>query len=569
MRILNAGVAAVVVFLLVLVGLSSTNALSSQPKTLQIALTPTDTSTVTSSETPSPTATAVVQPKKAYVPLFFSYRPKPPLYSTSYYMLTVDSSTLYTMGCKLGQADHAYGYTRQTVVVLDFGSPKKVGSEYGTDLFWMGPVTITQITAAVKNFGMGYYTCVADNHQSQLYVGIGTTNYHTSISNTTDFWNHGVAWANMVNAVNAWYISQGISGQVLAVGADDVELSWNSPAISKAWVNGYYSTHKYDWYDFGTLDGCANRSYPTYDKCGNGWTRDDAYYVVYGTAPAWPLPEIYLENGVNAQQWALLSLYSAMYKGYTFQFIGVFTQAQACAQSPGQCTGVDNSPAAGWNQLYDQLSADPRTYNIPTWSTDIKWWDGLAVGPTVASKNPPDLTYSQDTSSLYQGLRDSLLSDLYRPGLPDQARQVLTEKLDNVNRVLSDQAAGAAHPAPKNTKALPATPKVIDSSFPVGIFDGAGGAFHAWEGNFNNHWQGMVNGEFEFVSAGSQSDDPNQGIVMVMTVSGDRLKVQKNIYTAPAGSGSLSVSKVAWPLVTLSSSNGQTYIFNVQSSLFQ
>jgi len=135
MKLINAGVAVVLVLVLGVIGISPKFASSSQSKL-------------------APTASDPGQ--KVYLPIFFSYRPSAPIYSTSYYMLTVDSSTLYNMGCKLGQYDQDLAGTRETVVVLDFGSPKKVGSEYGADLFWMGPVSITQITNAVKNFGMGY-----------------------------------------------------------------------------------------------------------------------------------------------------------------------------------------------------------------------------------------------------------------------------------------------------------------------------------------------------------------------------------------------------------------------------
>jgi hypothetical protein len=564
MKLINAGVTLVLLVVLGIIGINQQFPSSLQGKTA-----------------PS----IINQGQMSYLPILISNQPTPtpppptptptppstpPIYSTSYYMLTVDSTTLYNMGCKLGQYDRNLPGSRETVVVLDFGSPKKVGNEYGADLFWMGPVTNTQITNAVKNFGIGYYTCVAGDSVSKIYVGIGTTNYHTNISNTTDFWNHGVAWANMVNGVNAYFVSQGYSGQVLAVGADDIELSWNTSAISKAWVNGYNSTHKYDWYNFGTLDGCATRSWPNYDKCANGWTRDDAWYATYGTSPVWPLPEIYLENGVNAQQWALLSLYSNMYKGYTFQFVGVFTQMQACAQSPGQCPGVNNTPYNGWTQLYNELKSDVRTADIPPWSTDIKWWDGIVSGgPTPTVNKSIDSTNGQIKGSLYKSLADKLQSELSSPDLQPDARQLLQAKMDNVQRVIADQATGAANPASKNAKVLPAAPKVINPDFLSGIFDGAGGTFHAWEGEFSNHWQGNVDGQFVFVSAGKQADDPTQGIVMVMTVSGDRLQVHKEIIKSSAGSGALQVTQAAWPLITLSTSTSQTLTFNVQTNTFQ
>ncbi|HVP20311.1 MAG TPA: hypothetical protein VMS73_00465 [Anaerolineaceae bacterium] len=549
MKFVNAGL---VVFLLVILGIFGLNRISSIQKSLQSIPT-----------TASP-AQKAVSSEVIYIPAAIYTRPNPPVYSTSYYMLTVDGPTYYNMGCKLGQLDLNTPGSRDSVVVLDFGSPAKVGNEYGTDLFWMGPVTISQITAAVKNFGAGYYTCVSTDHDSKIYIALGTTNYHTKISNTADFANHGSAWARMVNDLNTWFSGQGYAGQVLAVGANDIELSWNTPAITKAWVNGYNAAHKYDWYDFGTLDGCAVRSYPDYAKCGNGWTREDAWYVVYGTRPAWPLPEIYMTSGLNAQQWALLSRYSYTAKRYPFIFVGVFTQMQACAQAPGQCAGVDNTPAAGWNQLYDELRRDPNTGFTPPLSSDIKWWNGIA---TLNSTNQPQAQttpfYSID---FYQTIADNVQSALRTPSLIEESRTLLLGKLANAQRVLDLQAA--VKPASKGAKALPALPKVIDPDFQIGVFDGPGGVFHAFEGDFNNHWQGQVGLQFVFVSAGSSADDPSQGIVAVVTVSGDRLNVTKKVYPAPSGSGSLQVKQVQWPSVQLKSQNGQLFKFDAAQEKF-
>ena len=503
--------------------------------------------------------------RRTFIPSLVNYVPAAPLYSTSYYMLTVNTTTLYNMGCKIGQGDSVKPGSRDTVVVLDFGSPKKVGSEYGADLFWMGPVSISQISAAVKSFGQGYFNCVTPDLSSQVYVAIGTTNYHTDISNATDFFNHGAAWASMVNNINTWFINQGYSRQVIAVGADDIELSWNGPIISKAWVNGYNSTHKYDWYDFGTLDGCATRSYVS-STCGGGWTREDAWYATYGTLPAWPLPEIYLTNGVNAQQWAVLSQYSYSSKGYSFVFMGAFTQYQACVQSPGQCPGVDNSPVDGWVQLFNELRKSKGTYNVPRWSSDIKWWDGKVTVPTAGT---PAVAGGRQDTSLYGYLVDSLSNSLSNPGLRADGRKLLQGKLSNAQSMLKLKDAVLSTPAARDPNNQPVLPKSLDPAFQSGVFDGAGGTFHSWEGSFQNHWQGVVNNDYLFVSAGSSADDPSQGIVMVMSVSDDRLTVHKAIYNGPAASATLQVVKVEWPTVFLASSNGQSLVFDASTQTFR
>ncbi len=542
MKLVNAGLAVV---LLALLGLLGWKTLSS------------------GHSTPSARLLQAQDTQKVFIPVVSYYAPQAPPYSTSYYMLTVDGATLMDMGCKIGQIDRNLPGSRTTVVILDFGSPKKIDSEYGTDLFWLGPVSISQISAAVKNFGQGYYTCVADDRNSQVIVGVGTTNYHTSISNTTDFYNHGVAWARMVNDLNAWLTTQGYASQVLVVGANDVELAWNTPAITKAWVNGYDSAYKFDWYDYGSLDGCATNSNPTSSICGNTWTREDAWYVTYGTKPAWPLPLIYATNGVNAQQWALLSLYSFNTRGYSFIFIGPMTQKQACDQSPGQCPGLDNTPEQGWNQLFSELRNKTATYFIPPWLTDIKWWNGV-----VTMGAAPGLAASEPGPTLYQQIVQGLQEELASPQLSDEGRASLQGRLDNARRVVEYQAAAAAAPAAQGAKGLPAAPKVLDPGFQSGIFDGPGGIFRAWEGDFQNHWQGMVGGQFVFISAGASAGDPAQGIIAVTVVSADRLDVQKNTYQAPAGSGALSVVKVEGPLVFLQTNNGQQLIFDTSTSQF-
>ena len=135
--------------------------------------TPTPTFTPTATFTPTPTFTAT---HRTNTPLPAG---TPPPYSTSYYLLTVDGNALYNLGCQFGASDRDLTGSRDSIIILDFGSPKQINAEYGTDLFWMGPVTISQIKAAVMNFGRGYYVCASTDRGSQIYVAVGTTNYGT------------------------------------------------------------------------------------------------------------------------------------------------------------------------------------------------------------------------------------------------------------------------------------------------------------------------------------------------------------------------------------------------------
>ncbi len=510
------------------------------------------------SPTPSPTST----PLPAGTP---------PLYSSSIYMLTVDSVRLYNYGCKLGAKDAAMAGVQNTIVVLDFGSPKVVNSEYGADLFWMGPVNITQIKSAVENFGRGYYVCAGADRGSQIYVGIGTTNYGTTIgASTSQARLHGIAWAQMVNDVNSWLISYGYSSQVHAVGAIDIELAWNSAAVSRAWADGYDSVNLYDYYDFGTADGCATRSDPNRVTCGNGWTREDVWYKAYGTRPAFPLPEIYNSRGANAEQWALISLYSVNYKGYLVEFHGVLTQWQACLQAGlSNCAGVDNLPSTGWLQLYNELKKDTRTFYTPRWSSDMVWGYPNVVADLPAAGKGVEAGQAQPQVSLPEQTIASLQKALLNPDLDPQMKSSLEEKLTNSKRLLADTAAGLANTASKALVLAPAAPAASDAAFQSGIFEGAGGMIHSWEGSMVNHWQDSVGGEYVLVSAGVSADDSTQGLVMVVRVSADRESYTRNFYQTPAKSGEVKVTGVNGTDLILQAADGSQITFDVLTNQFK
>jgi len=259
-------------------------------------------------------------------------------------MLTTNPQALYNIGCDKGKQDKNLAGKQDMVVVLDFGAPTNDSSGVGADLFGKGPVTTAKIASAVEQFGVGYLACTGTDQDSHLRIGIGTSNYGDEINFTT-----GRGWAYMVNNVNAWFISKGYFARVDAVGASDIELSWNKPdPTTLDWADGYDSVNSYDFYDYGDLAGCPTAKY-YYWTCNNSWTQEYIWYVSFGLGASYPLPLIYAENGINAQQWAYLSLYAYKNKGARMEFKGAFTQWQACEQYPDGCgSGLDNTPAQGW-----------------------------------------------------------------------------------------------------------------------------------------------------------------------------------------------------------------------------
>ena len=163
------------------------------------------------------------------------------------------------------------------------------------------------------------------------------------------------------------------ASQEAARGANDLEMGWNSAAASRAWADGYSSATGTPYYDYGDCEGCPTGSsipgVPGW-TVNNGWTQEDVWYVAYGAPTAYPVPEIYLNNGVNAAQWQRLSLYSYEHHGYPIYFLGTLTQSGACG---GGCAGANNSPSDGWSQLFNWLNSDWRTAQGLNYSSDITW----------------------------------------------------------------------------------------------------------------------------------------------------------------------------------------------------
>lgn len=356
------------------------------------------------SATPSPGASATLETAPTglaaggparftlYIPAASSLviPPAPPA-STTYYVLNTDPAALYQLGCQQAQADAARPRPDDTLVILDFGqgySEKEEGKErvWGTWLFspaWRF-ISMDTIAAAARGYIQGYWACAKGG--DRLTLGIGTNNYGGYGSDSKDpevreafASEHGRRWAQMVASVASWSASSGYATRVTVVGANDIELSWNPPNVTRAWVASYTAVNgsRIPFYNFGACEGCPTVPYPTW-KGVNGWTQEDVWYAAWGAAAAWPLPEIYLNTGIHARQWQQMSWYSATRHGLRMDFVGAMTQQVACQQRGG-CTfsngqRMDNPPDVGWRQLYEALFKDPLTRQTKLrWSTDIRW----------------------------------------------------------------------------------------------------------------------------------------------------------------------------------------------------
>ncbi len=289
--------------------------------------------------------------------------------TTSRYISTVDPAHHYAMGCAAGQADE------RGTVILAFGQPWVQEGVYGVIYYRRPgyPFASTQVIAeAAKGFLRGYWECAPPD--ATLKVAIGTNNYRGATQQLDTSRAHGQAWGQMIGQLHAWLQAEAppdVQDRLAVFGGNDIEMSWNTPALTKAWVEGYVQATSRPFINFGTCDGCPTTGNPTRQP-NNGWTVEDVWQV-NGPAYVIPFPEIYLRNGVNADQWYRMSLYGALNKGSKLNFGGLLTQWQAC-QDRGTCGGLtDNTPQQGWEQLQSALNADPRTAMPLPPPSDITW----------------------------------------------------------------------------------------------------------------------------------------------------------------------------------------------------
>lgn len=294
-------------------------------------------------------------------------------WTRSRYMATTDPSTVWWLGCDEGNRTQD---GENIVVVLDFGQPVSQGGVQGTYIFGSGEFrSTTVISGSAESFLSGFYNCTYYQNKTNvtMTLGIGTTNNNAYGGVTRD---HGVAWAGMVNDVNAWLHIQTLDNRLTARGAIDIEMPWSEPSAARAWVDGYTSVYTAPsfYFDYGSCDGYPYTGHNySCSQLSNHWTCDDVWYVAWGAIPGYPLPLIYTTDGSNASQWQYMSLYALTNHGVTMTMQGSFTQWEVCLVTPPPegCAGANNSPGAGYTQLYTDLNSDPRTAQNLKWSTDI------------------------------------------------------------------------------------------------------------------------------------------------------------------------------------------------------
>ncbi|MDO8615627.1 MAG: hypothetical protein Q7T33_07810 [Dehalococcoidia bacterium] len=279
-----------------------------------------------------------------------------------------DAATMYSIGYWVdGAFDNST--CSNSLVVLDFGQPDYVNSNYGTN-YWLNYspgykfISNADIITAVDNYARGWYDRTGSC--PRLHIVVGTNNSQMTPSGGTPN-GAGTNWANVAYAVQSYLSNAGYSWQITAWAGSDMEQPggeippFDCAGRTREFVDGYNSNSlATSFLDYGTAwvpNGC--------------WTAADVYYVAYGAARNYPLPEVYT-------QFATDSWVSVRQQGY-MSFKGVMTECSGADALPmGSCwVGGDIneyqfSPTQAWNSLWNTLNSNGFGLSSLEYATNIK-----------------------------------------------------------------------------------------------------------------------------------------------------------------------------------------------------
>ncbi len=490
------------------------------------------------------------------------------LTSTSYYMTTINPGFIYNLGCQLGTRDKNTAGAQDSVAVLAFGYPRCLdGGGFGANLFGYGPVSTFAVGTAIKQFAMGYYTCTGADNESNLVIGVGTSNYigpREACMTPDQATTHGKAWSAMVTEINQWAVSQGIFHQVQAYGANNIEVGWNSPEWSRAWITGFDEVPGNYMLHFGDAAGCPYEDNPHW-SCGTStypeWTLADVWYVSYGAPSVLPLPLIYLTSGVHAKQWAYLSQYSLTKHGDRMDFTGVFTQWAYCQQF-GWCNQTDNTPEQAYQQLTSELHKSPGTSQNLRWKTDIRWiMQNEITSAALQNEGIQNGSFShplQEQVNLFESvLQSSALNTGFRVSL--ETKQAIAQNMSEMITI------SKMNPAPKDTRFSVLSHEPTEIKFETGIFTKGEVPGIPYGVEIINTWQNLTETGYLQIAAGSSPGDEHNGALYIILTTPDHTSHQVEMIPAPLGCGPLSILGEGDDLLHIQSSQGCNFILDIQA----
>jgi hypothetical protein len=325
--------------------------------------------------------TAITTFQYNFLPLVTNHYKSPKSTTISHY-ISWDQNDLtyqrfYDMGKTLGQSVRSgfWGY-----VILQFGQPWKEGQVYKIRDYAYVTIAISDVELFARGYLQGFYDYSPSN--VFLVTVVGLTNQGSYFYN--DPQGFGYSWGTMITNLANWINAPPSYAAKLAVaGGIDNELGWSPAQKALAWKYAYIANSSRLYLYYGNCDSCPYVDQPNWTPAPLGWTLEQVYEMSNG-ASSYALPQIYRTDSQHAEQWYYLSLYMYLQGQEPIGFMGSLTQWSACSEVGGCSTGypgaTDNTPRQGWEQLWGEISSDPRTsqtrtgipFELPV-STDISW----------------------------------------------------------------------------------------------------------------------------------------------------------------------------------------------------
>lgn len=322
----------------------------------------------------------------------------PGFYTTSHYIQSLDDLSGYglDLACQsqINLNNNSYLACLNEVIILDFGAPRVQTQRvkknrlytYGTLLYDNTTFASTSnIASSVEQFIDSFIASFQSTLQYSITIAVGTTNYGNQVTK-----DHGETWGEMINSINAYVSNKAGTdlryNSIQVVGANDMETGWNTPSVTRAWVDGYRSTTNYQLCNYGDAGGMpqASKGATNYiSRTGNNkWTLGDIWYVSDGGVNSFTnmrysfsLPEIYTTTGTQAAQWFNLDIYSHKTYNQPFSIYGVLTEYDS-----DNTTNPPSDQNSGWNQLGGYIQSSVVTAGdlvdgtpFMQWATDISW----------------------------------------------------------------------------------------------------------------------------------------------------------------------------------------------------
>jgi len=282
------------------------------------------------------------------------------------------TSDEFGLGCSDGQWDGAN--CTNSLVVLDFGQLDYQNGVWGTN-YYTGPPTwyfmsTAQIQQAAEDYALGWYDATPSCPRLRLAIGTNNGGECPSDGYTCNLTTGGQVWKGVIANVNSWLVSNNLSWQISAAGADDMETEWDHYDRTTQFVDGFMSGGNNPWfYDYGDAT-------PGYATCC-GWTPQAIYHVAWGAATALPLPEIYY-NCKQCEWTDVETQTGTMYMSGTMSectqpLYNFATSLQTCSSPSGEW-----APAASWTNMLNAQGTSRQS--SMAYATNIRrycWYGGL------------------------------------------------------------------------------------------------------------------------------------------------------------------------------------------------